>query len=142
MKISGIFRIFLILLGGQCLLYSHPPILKRAIIPAYPPLYRIAHISGMIELEVAVDSKGQVISTNITKHLNDTIKGDVKFVDTMFKKWVFEPNNPGILNLCVILKILPRGTMMDELETEFEPSKMVIIKTIETEPEKDPIIVK
>lgn len=129
-----------VLLMACChILYSQSPVLKKAIIPTYPPLYRLAKISGTIELDVAVDRNGYVISTRVTKHINDKILGDSKFVDDVFKKWIFEPNKPGVMSASIILKIMPVGAKPDELVSEFELPSIITIKTESPQPEQDPI---
>jgi TonB family protein len=84
---------------------SHEPILRRFLVPSYPPLLRQAGSEGKVSVTIGVGEQGTVES------LKD-FSGPKLFYDEVEKclrTWRFEPSNTGPTELTIIFQFALRG---------------------------------
>lgn len=107
---------------------DEPPSVVKAVAPSYPPLAIAARVSGLVILDVLVDSQGKVASVRIVEGPNLLRAA----AENAAKHWAFEvvggETAARTVRLTFIFTIMPEGTPSEELLSCFIPPYRVEVK--------------
>ena len=122
----------------QTPIHAIEPRVVKAVIPIYPPLWRIGNISGMVWVKVHFDLGGNFEKVEIESSKIENIGSLQKYLNSMFSTWKFVKTRGGIHEFGIDFQLLPYTATPEQLLTELELgdySSRLIIKAKQPSPD-------
>ena len=110
------------------------PVLRKAFLPKFPGVFNVVNAPNPIEVELHVDEQGKVTKATITKNGGECHRCEAQFVERLFARWQFEVGRAGISHFTIQLQRLPWDSPDENLETEFDPKGVLVLKSRRQEP--------
>lgn len=104
------------------------PSVVQAVAPAYPPIAATAGAAGTVVIEVRLKADGSVSSARVVNGIGVLAAAATNSA----RRWTFvgtdEQNNPRVVRLTFVFRIMPRDTPKDELLPIFMPPYKVEVR--------------
>jgi len=104
------------------------PLVVQAVAPAYPPIAATAGAAGTVVIEVRLKADGSVSSARVVNGIGVLAAAATNSA----RRWTFvgtdEQNNPRVVRLMFVFRIMPRDTPKDELLPIFMPPYKVEVR--------------